>query len=244
MLDFMGISSLINAGASMFGANQAGKAADKQVQAAREANALSKYFFNEGQGALSPFYEAGGRYSDMLEQLMPFLTSPIKMDQATLEQTPGYQFNLSQGLRAGQNALTAAGLGRSGATAKTASRFATGLADSTYRNQFDMENINRSNAFTRLMQPIQLGQQAASSLAGNATQAGGMMGQNTIGAGNAQAGGIMSGANMLMQGANGIGSNLLLQAMMNRGNAGGSGMYGPETAANSANPFFAPAPYG
>jgi hypothetical protein len=58
------------------------------------------------------------------------------MTEAELVQTPGYQFNLSQGLRAAQNSAAARGLGVSGAALRGAANYATGLADSTYQNQF------------------------------------------------------------------------------------------------------------
>lgn len=62
---------------------------------------------------------------------------PQPMTEANLVQTPGYQFNLSQGLKAAQNSAAAHGLGVSGAAINSASNYATGLADSTYQNQFN-----------------------------------------------------------------------------------------------------------
>ena len=56
--------------------------------------------------------------------------------QAGLEQTPGYQFTLSQGLKSTQNAAAARGLGVSGAALKGADTFATGLANQTYNQQY------------------------------------------------------------------------------------------------------------
>ena len=61
------------------------------------------------------------------------------MTQAALEQTPGYQFDLAQGLKATQSAAAARGLGVSGASLKGAATYATGLADKTYQDQFNMQ---------------------------------------------------------------------------------------------------------
>ena len=55
---------------------------------------------------------------------------------AYLEQTPGYQFTLQQGLESTQNGAAARGLGTSGAANKAAASYATGLANDTYQNQF------------------------------------------------------------------------------------------------------------
>lgn len=56
--------------------------------------------------------------------------------QNALAATPGYQFTLKQGLESVQNGAAARGLGSSGAAEKAAANYATGLADSTYQNQF------------------------------------------------------------------------------------------------------------
>jgi hypothetical protein len=55
--------------------------------------------------------------------------------QATLEQTPGYQFTLNQGLKSLGNSFASRGLGASGAALKGASQYTTGLADNTYNQQ-------------------------------------------------------------------------------------------------------------
>jgi hypothetical protein len=61
--------------------------------------AAQKDYFDQGTSALKPIADAGsGVYNDLVKQL-PDLTAPITMDQATLEATPGYQFNLKQGPR-------------------------------------------------------------------------------------------------------------------------------------------------
>ena len=56
--------------------------------------------------------------------------------QAALEATPGYQFELAQGLQATQNSAAARGLGVSGAAMKGAADYATGLASKNYQQQF------------------------------------------------------------------------------------------------------------
>lgn len=238
-------SAALGAGSSIFGAMSANSAASKQADAAAQANAIMQSRYQEAKWALQPYYIAGQNYSDQLQQQMPSLTAPITMNQATLEQTPGYQFNLSQGLRGAQNALTASGLGNSGAAVKAAGRFATGLADSTYQNQFNNAQTNRLTAYNMLMGGSQLGEQAASALGQFGTGTGQSIGQNLIGAGNAAAAGTMAGANFLNQGASNIGSNLLLSSLMNGNNGmngqptGAVGMYGwqnPDYGGAGVNP--------
>ena len=75
----------------------------------------------------------------------PYATT-TNLSEAQLEQTPGYQFTLQQGLESTQNSAAARGLGVSGAALKGAATYATGLADNTYQNQFTDElNANNQN---------------------------------------------------------------------------------------------------
>jgi hypothetical protein len=197
-------SAILGAGANIFGAQSA---ADAQKQAAAQANAAvlqqqqqglaaQKGYFDTGNAPLSTIANKGvGDYTN-LEAAIPGLTAPITMDQATLEATPGYQFNLSQGERGVSLGAAAAGL--SGAQAKAAAKYATGLADSTYQNQFNNANTNKQNAYNFLLGTANLGTSAAGQYGLNATaagnadisnsqQVGSNISSNTIGAGNAQA---------------------------------------------------------
>ena len=197
-------ASILGAGANIFGAN---KAAEAQQNAAQQANATvlqqqqqgqaaQKNYFDTGNAPLANIAGQGGQAYANLNSAIPGLTAPITMDQATLEATPGYQFNLSQGERGVSLGAAAAGL--SGAQAKAAAKYATGLADSTYQNQFNNANTNKQNAFNFLLGTANLGTQAAGQYGANATnagnanlantqQVGSTISGNTIGAGNAQA---------------------------------------------------------
>lgn len=130
------------------------------------------------------------------------LLKPITMDQATLEKTPGYQFNLSQGLKSVQNSAAARGLGNSGAALKGAAQYATGLADSTYQNQFNNAVTNQTNQFNRLTNVAQSGQNAAAGLGGIGQQTASNIGGNLVGASNAQGASYMAGANAITNAAN------------------------------------------
>lgn len=226
-------SAAIGAGASIYGSSQASSAADKQYQAAMSAAEEQRRRYEMARNDFAPYMTAGTSALSDLQSQLPYLNSPVKpLDQAGLEATPGYQFTREQGLRAAQNALTSTGLGRSGAAVKAATRFGTGLADQTYMNQANyvtnLELANRNNTYNRLMGLINSGQNATAQLTGAGTTTGQGVAGSLIGGGNAQAGGIMAGTNMLMQGANNIGGNLLTAALL-RGQGGGqqqTGMYG------------------
>lgn len=72
------------------------------------------------------------------------LAQTFNPTMAQLEQTPGYQFTLDQGLKATQNSYAAQGLGTSGAAMKGADQYATGLASTTYNQQ--LQNYLTQNA--------------------------------------------------------------------------------------------------
>jgi hypothetical protein len=177
-------SGIISAATTAYSAN---KAASAQTQANDTAAQLQANIFNKTQENLAPFINEGGTATNLLNAKLPELTSPITMDQNTLEKTPGYQFNLTQGLKATQNSAAARGLGISGAALKGASTFATGLADSTYQNQFNNANINQTNAYNRLKGLIDTGAQAATGQGQIGAATGANVSSNLVGAGNAQA---------------------------------------------------------
>lgn len=239
-------ASILGAGANIFGAQSA---ADAQKAAAAQANstilqqqqqgfAAQRGFFDTSTAPIAGIAGQGAQAYANLNAAIPGLTAPITMDQKTLEATPGYQFNLSQGERGVSLGAAAAGL--SGAQAKEAAKFATGLADSTYQNQFNNANTNKQNAFNFLLGAAQPGISAAGSYGamgtsagnaalGNTQTVGGQISGNTIGAGNAQgAADVATGRNV---------SNALTGAAgAYAGNQNPFGNYGtPGTSVGGAN---------
>jgi hypothetical protein len=145
---------------------------------------------------------------------LPGLIAPINMDQATLENTPGYKFNLAQGLKATQSSVGARGLGISGASEKGAASYATGLASSTYEQQFQNALANKQMTYNSLFGPASLGESAAAGVGQLASGAGSGIGQNLTNIGTAQAGADLGAANAVTGAANSAGSNALIYAML------------------------------
>jgi len=188
-----------------------------QKSATDNATATQKQMYEEGRSDLAPFRTAGATATNMLLDKLPDLTAPVEMDQATLEKTPGYQFNLRQGLKSVQNGAAARGLGRSGAAAKGAAGFATGLADSTFQQQFANAVTNKQNAFNFLMQPAQLGSNAATASAANANTAGANIGQNIVSGGTALAAGVTGAGNVASNAGNTIGGYNYANQLLRQG---------------------------
>jgi hypothetical protein len=234
-LGLLGGTSLISSGLGFLGSrNQANASREaSNQQAMMQAMALQQQAIQNqrNQDNIAPYLATGSGAAGQLTNRLTELTSPIVMDQHALEQTPGYQFNLTQGLKATQSAAAARGLGVSGAALKGASTYATGLADSTYQNQFNNANINQTNAFNRLYQTSALGSNAAVG-AGTLGQANANAQSNILGnMGTTQAQGTLGAAAATNNGYNAIGNGLnnltslyyMNNLFGNRGGSGGSG---------------------
>jgi hypothetical protein len=254
-----GIGAVGSLASGMMGSSAAKSAADTQAQgaqqaseaqlaASREAIQATKDQQAQTRSDLDPFRLAGQDpansdvwdYANFEHAAQPEMNywaeqvakdRPGAMSQAELEATPGYQFDLSQGLKSIQSSNAAKGLGVSGAALKGAAKYATGLADNTYQNQFAIKqqqfqdtlatqqasNAKIAQRYGMLEGPVNMSQNAAVTTAttgANATaQANNLLvaGANasaagTIGAANANASGIVGSANAMSNGINGVGS--------------------------------------
>jgi len=188
-------SAVIGAGANLLGGNM-------QASAANNAANLNEQQYQQTRSDLLPYNKAGQTATNALLKALPSLTAPVTMDEATLRQTPGYQFNLNQGLKSVQNGAAARGLGASGAALKGAAGYATGLADSTYQNQFNNAVTNKLNAYNMLSGVSSLGENAAAQTGAYGTQAAANAGNALTNAGTAQAAGLVGAGNSLVNGLN------------------------------------------
>jgi hypothetical protein len=219
-------SAVLGAGASIYSSNQAASA---QKKAAQKASDTQMQMFNTTQNNLQPYMGAGASAQSTLTNELPNLAAPVVMDQAALQRTPGYQFNRAQGLRAVQNGYAARGLGSSGAALKGAANYATGLADSTYQNQFNNAVTNQTNKYNRLLGVASLGENAAAGLGNNAVTTGANIGNNIVGAGNGQAAAYLQGGQAIGNAANSVPNSLLTQQLIGGiygNNAGGGASAG------------------
>ena len=220
----------------IIGANAAGDAADTQSAAARYAADLAAAQGARTRADLTPFRTAGEGALNALVPRLASLTSPITFDQATLEATPGYQFTRDQGLKAVQSSAASRGLGVSGAALKGASRYATGLADSTYNTRFGQELSSRQNAYNMLKGVADLGENAAAQT-GSLGQAATTAQTNALTSGAAaSAAGDVGAANALTNALNGGVNSAMnyyyLSQLLNRGGGGNSTPLSGGTNAN------------
>jgi hypothetical protein len=215
------------------GASAATQAANIQAATARQALALEQAKFQTTQQQIQPFLDFGTGQLPALGGALQNLTSPIDTSlpqftfqptAADLAQTPGYQFTLQQGLEAEQARINASGLGSSGSAIRGAGQYAAGLASQTWPQVFQAKqseyqtNINsliadrtmnlqqRQQIINQLMGGVNVGQQAAGTLAGVNTAASQQQASTITGIGAAQASGVVGSANALVGGLQGVGS--------------------------------------
>jgi hypothetical protein len=200
--------ALIGGVSSAIGAHSAAKA---QTHAADQATAAQQAMYNQTRADLAPYQAFGTQAGNQLMARMGEFTSPMAMTQDQLEQTPGYQFTKTQGLKTVNNALGARGLLNSGAVFKGASDYATGLADKTYLDQFNMDQTLKQNNYNRLLGATQLGENAAAQTGAYGTQTAQSVGSNIIGAGNARAAADMATANAFGSAGNALTNLVTLQ---------------------------------
>lgn len=244
----IGVTGAVALGSAAIGAVGSVVASGNAASAAGKAAAGSQAQQTQTRLDLLPFTENGINASTVLAQRggqnwglntnylqMSQDAMPGQMTQAQLEQTPGYQFQLAQGLRATQNSAAAKGLGISGAALKGAATFATGLADSNYQNQFnnaqtrsqDFLNLNTAaqgnatNEYNKLMGQATLGENAAAQTGAQGTLAANNAGGFLSAQGNAQAAGALGIGNALGGAAQNYLTNNYLQGLTGGGGGGG-----------------------
>lgn len=207
------VSSAIGAGASYFGSKN-------QADAMRDTAAMQKQMFDQAMAKVAPYIDFGQALLPTLKDLLV----PGKDMNAVLEQLPGYKFTSTQGLKAVSNLATMRGL--SGNAMREGADFATGLASNTW-----------DKLVGRIMEGAKMGSDAARTGIGAAGEFGKMIGGARMGAGAAEAGGIMGGAGQVQGGINNL-ANMFMVDKLTGGKMFGSG--GPDQSASS---WASPSPY-
>lgn len=223
-------SGVLAAGATIYGAN---KAASAQTSAADAAIANSKDQFNTTRSDLAPYRDTGANASTMLNSKLSDLTTPISVNPQDFINSDMYKFLQAQGERGVTNSSAARGLGTSGAALKGSAAFESGLNLSQYQQNFNNQNTNQTNAYTRLKGLVDTGENAAAQtgVLGNAA----VTTQNSAitGAGNAQA-----------AADNAIGTGVTNAANTVSGAALYKGIYGNSSSGPSAGPITYGGPNG
>jgi hypothetical protein len=180
----MGGTALSSVLGGFLGSKSAKKSARAQQAAIQQAMALQREGMGKAEGLLQP----GANYKPAMMRLQDLLGLNGGQSQqdayGAFRDTPGYRFNLEQGLGAANRSAAAHGAAMSGRTLTDLAKFGSGLADQTYNQYYNnLDNMYRS----------QLG--TAGNLAGVYTGGADSLAKLAVGGGQAKADGIMGSAN-------------------------------------------------
>ena len=229
------------------GQTQAGQTAQNDLtQQIATERATEQPFLSAGQGAVTNLSQLLGPGGPLTQGYTNF-SAPTDV---TMQNDPGYQFRINQGLQALQNSAAARGGLLSTGTAKNLIDYSQGAASQEYGNVFNRAlqsygtnfntfQANQGNLYNRLMGLTGVGANAATNL-NNVTSSGTqslanlivgnqqLVGNDIMGIGNAQAAGTVGQANAyggaLGNAANTIGGTYTLAKLLGAQNASNSGV--------------------
>lgn len=266
------VASTVNSLVSSSGGVSGAQSANGQTLAANKATVDSGV--NQSNAYLQPYQDAGTQalgnlssgvnggslnspMTDAQYQASPLYT-PMVNDLASLQATPGYQFQLQQGLQSVNNSAAANGSLLSGATLQGINNYAQGQASTgyqaawqraqqAYQQAFTNNQSSQNQRYTQLQALANNGQQAANGMSANTMNGVGMeVGSQTNYGNNAGSLSLAQGqlnsnaGNGLVSALNqGIGaySTLNNSPSISNTNLGGVGMaaYNPGSLGNSIN---------
>ena len=202
---------------SAIGANAAGDAASTQADAANRAADLQYKQWQESVALQEPWRKAG---EAALNKLIP-LTDYQKFGMAQFQADPGYQFRMSEGMKALERSAAARGGLLSGATLKGIERYGQDLASQEYTNAFNRYQTERAAQLQPLQSLAGVGQTTAQQISQSGQTMASNVGEALTSGAAARASGYVGQANALT-GALNTGLNYYQnQQLMNRMLPGG-----------------------
>lgn len=197
--------SLISANAAKSAAKTQSAAADRaaeaQLQAARESNQLQKDIFDRQVSLQEPFRQAGMTGQNRLMEMLGlggntgaqgYGSLMRDFSMADFQADPGYQFRQDQGMQAIDRLY---GGRQSGRAMKDAMRFNQGLADQSYQDAFNRFQTNRANKLKPLQSLAGLAQSTSDAIGSAASTYGTNVGNTLMGAATRSQDALMGGAN-------------------------------------------------
>jgi hypothetical protein len=189
-------------GSAVIGAAASNSAANKQVQAARDATAAQQDALNRQTELNKPFYDTGVNALNKLSTQAPYVPEAFNYSA-----DPGYAFRFNEGMK-GLNATAAARGGLiSGNALRAATDYGQQAGSQEYQNAYNryltnnQQNLQAYNTNTALQQNLAgIGQASANNQASAIGNFGNNAASNIIGAGNASAAGTVGGANAATSG--------------------------------------------
>lgn len=236
----MGVGSLLG---GLFGGSASSKASKQYIGMLQQAQQFLQGQESQGLANYQPYMTSGAKAAGNLGEMLgtpgqglltPWTQQFTAPTAQQARQTPGYQFQLQQGLDALQNSAAGKGSLLSGRTVADMNNYAQGVASTNYQNVFNNALTqyqsayqtflnNQQNTYNMLSGQAGMGLNAASNSGNFVANMGGdiasLLGQQ----GSAQASGTMGAANAYSSILPGIGNAMMLPSAMSMMGMGGRG---------------------
>ena len=201
-----GIGGMIGGGINQ--ANAAENAANLQYQGTQAGIQNQREMFNILNEQNKPYREAGYGALTRINEMLPTLTSPITA--ADIQNMPGYQFAVQQGTGGAMQGMNVGGGGSN--VQRAGQKFAI---DYTMGQALPQLMQQRRDIFNTLSGVANIGQGAQNQQLLASQNAANNISQLGVAGANAQAGGIMGGANAMANTVGQLGNAGMMYAMMN-----------------------------
>jgi len=203
-------------GGGILGSRAAKNAAGIQAGAADRATQMQWDMYNQQREDSQPWMDAGRAGLGTLREMTLGGEFSKPLSVGDVQNEPGYQFGMQQGLTGTARQLAKMQGRNGGATLKALTRFGTDYGATKYNDAWNRMNADRGFRYNALANLSGTGQQAVnqvSSAGGNAaTNAGNL----TTSGGAARAAGLVGSANAIGNGITGAGNSLLQYQMFNK----------------------------
>lgn len=203
-------------GGGILGSRAAKNAAGIQAGAADRATQMQWDMYNRQREDAQPWMDAGRAGLGTLREMTLGGEFSKPLSVGDVQNEPGYQFGMQQGLTGIARQLAKMQGRNGGATLKALTRFGTDYGATKYNDAWNRMNADRGFRYNALANLSGTGQQAVnqvSSAGGNAaTNAGNL----TTSGGAARAAGLVGSANAIGNGITGAGNSLLQYQMFNK----------------------------
>lgn len=210
-------------GGAIISGNAAEDAAETQAAAADRAAALQDKQYQQTRKDQLPFLEAGYKGQNRLMDLLGLSDNTNVQGYGSLaknfsmtdfEKDPGYNFRMSEGLKALDRTAASRGGLLSGGALRGATRYGQDVASQEYQNAYDRYQTNRASILNPLQSISGKGQTTANTLGATGADYATSAGNAYMNAGDARASGYMGSAKAWNQ-AIGGGINALGQGFAN-----------------------------
>ncbi len=192
-------------GGAVIGAVASNSASNDQQDAARASTDLQRDQYNQTRADNAPWRAAGENALNKLNGLLNDGSLTSRFTGADVANDPGYQFGMTQGMRAIDNSASARG-GIGGAALMAGTRYAQDYAGTKYNDAFNRWNTENTGTYNRLANIAGLGQQAVSQVGAAGQNFANQAGSNMIGAGNAAAANSLNQGNIYGNAMNQLGA--------------------------------------